>query len=432
MWAIGYVALMRPGVVAGEALFAVMVLAALVGGFVGGKLAASEGRRASARGGVLVGLACATTNLLIIGSLFDRDTEARIWQDLGLWVAGLYASTAVIAAIGGLLAGTGRRWRPRMSATAIFALTTCAAIFLLLVTGGLVTGLEAGLAVPDWPNSFGHNMLLYPIAEMKGGVYYEHAHRLYGMLVGLSAITLLVLVLRNEPSRAVRALAVVGFLMVVTQGILGGMRVTGHLTFSQSAGDLAPSVRLAVVHGVLGQLVFAVYCLIAIMCSQRWCDVSTQPSDDDRRGRRLSSALVVVLLIQLISGALYRHYQIPVPDAAPKHPAWAMHMHLTWAVVALVTTLFIGLRAMRFPKALRPLPQLGHGILMLVGIQVLLGIGSLVAVIVRKGAEIPTSEVVLTSLHQVTGALLLGTSVMLAAWWRRLTSAGVHASTAKA
>ena len=42
-------------------------------------------------------------------------------------------------------------------------------VFILLVTGGLVTGLESGLAVPDWPNSFGHNMLLYPISEMKGG-----------------------------------------------------------------------------------------------------------------------------------------------------------------------------------------------------------------------------------------------------------------------
>lgn len=46
---------------------------------------------------------------------------------------------------------------------------------------------------------------------MKGGVYYEHAHRLYGMLVGLSAITLLVLVARFESGRLVRALAVIGF-----------------------------------------------------------------------------------------------------------------------------------------------------------------------------------------------------------------------------
>jgi cytochrome c oxidase assembly protein subunit 15 len=61
-----------------------------------------------------------------------------------------------------------------------------------LITGGLVTGLKAGLAVPDWPTSYGHNMLLYPLAEMSGGKYVEHAHRLYGMLVGVTAITVAV------------------------------------------------------------------------------------------------------------------------------------------------------------------------------------------------------------------------------------------------
>ena len=244
-------------------------------------------------------------------------------RQLALWVGGLYAVALAGGFIGGLVGGRGARWQTRIDATQTFALCTAAAIFLLLVTGGLVTGLEAGLAVPDWPNSFGHNMLLYPLAEMKGGVYYEHAHRLYGMLVGLSAITLLVLVVRSEHSRHVRALAIAGLLVVIVQGTLGGLRVTGHLTLSESAADMRPSVGLAVVHGVLGQVVFAIYCLIAALCSARWRDESSERVEATA-GRRASMILVAVLFLQLVSGALYRHYQIPVPDAAPKHPAWAM------------------------------------------------------------------------------------------------------------
>ncbi len=417
MWAIGYVAMMSPGLVAGEALFALMVAAVLVGGFVAGKLSTAGGAGA----GLKVGLICATANLLIVGSLFGGDTERSVAQQLAIWVGGLYLGSTIVAAIGGVLGGRGSRWQLRTSAITVFAVSTCAAIFLLLVTGGLVTGLEAGLAVPDWPNSFGHNMLLYPLAEMKGGIYYEHAHRLYGMLVGLSSITLLVLAFVQGSSRAVRTLAVVGFLMVVMQGILGGLRVTGHLTMSESAADMKPSVPLAVVHGVFGQLVFAVYCLIATMSSQRWLDSSSTKAESSK-GRFASGLLVAILFVQLVTGALYRHYQIPVADAAPKHPAWAMHSHITWALVAFIATLLVGLKAMRMPREVKPMRLVGHLLLMLVGLQVAFGIAALVTVILRKSAVIPVPELVFTSLHQATGALLLGTSVMLAAWWRRLTA----------
>jgi ABC-type transport system involved in multi-copper enzyme maturation permease subunit len=73
------------------------------------------------------------------------------------------------------------------------------------------------------------------------------------------------------------------------------------------------------------------------------------------------------------------------------------------------------------PATLRPLRAVGHGLLMAVGLQVVLGILALVMVITRKTEAIPLWEVVFTSLHQVTGAVLLATSVLLAAWWRRLT-----------
>ncbi|MSR70018.1 MAG: hypothetical protein EXS17_06715 [Phycisphaerales bacterium] len=421
MWAIGYVAMMRPGVVAGEVLFALMFVALILGGFVAGRLSVSSSPGAGFRAGALVGVLSATVNLLIVGSLFGSDTQASVWTQLVNWVGGLYGASIVCGAIGGAIGGRGTRWKLRFPVTSLFGWVTAATIFLLLITGGLVTGLEAGLAVPDWPNSFGHNMLLYPLSEMKGGIYYEHAHRLYGMLVGVSAVTLLVLIMRFESAGLVRALAIIGVLIVIVQGLMGALRVTGNFTLSQDAADLAPSTSIGVAHGIFGQIVFALYCWIAVLCGARWKSPATQVAGETGNGRSLSTVLIAFLFVQLLSGAIYRHYQVPVVDGPATYPKWAMHLHLSWSVVVFVMSLLVGLRAMRFPKSLRPLPQLGHGILMLVGLQFALGIGAFVFVITRKSLAIPTGEIIFTTMHQATGALLFATSVLLAVWWRRLT-----------
>jgi len=132
------------------------------------------------------------------------------------------------------------------------AVPTVAAL-LLLTAGGLVTSKEAGLAVVDWPNSFGYNMFFYPLSRMTGGIFYEHAHRLLGTLVGLSVIVLTVQLWRADDRTWVKWLSVCLLVMIVCQGILGGLRVTGHFTLSTSREAVAPSITLAVIHGVLGQ-----------------------------------------------------------------------------------------------------------------------------------------------------------------------------------
>ncbi|SVD74919.1 uncharacterized protein METZ01_LOCUS427773, partial [marine metagenome] len=42
-------------------------------------------------------------------------------------------------------------------------IVVCAAI--LICMGGLVTSSEVGLAVPDWPTSFGYNVFLLPLDQ---------------------------------------------------------------------------------------------------------------------------------------------------------------------------------------------------------------------------------------------------------------------------
>ena len=56
--------------------------------------------------------------------------------------------------------------------------------------GGLVTSYHAGMSVPDWPNSYGYNMFLFPPSQWVGGILYEHTHRLMGTVVGMCAMAL--------------------------------------------------------------------------------------------------------------------------------------------------------------------------------------------------------------------------------------------------
>src|SRR5882762_6443008 len=76
------------------------------------------------------------------------------------------------------------RWLSR------FSLLTALATLALIVIGGLVTSHGAGMAVPDWPNSYGYNMFLFPISQWVGGIFYEHSHRLVATVVGVLVVAL--------------------------------------------------------------------------------------------------------------------------------------------------------------------------------------------------------------------------------------------------
>src|SRR5690242_8806182 len=93
-----------------------------------------------------------------------------------------------------------------------FALFTALATLVLIGIGGLVTSHEAGMSVPDWPNSYGYNMFLFPPSKWIGGILYEHTHRLWASFVGLLIIAL-TRWLGGRQSR--RPLAIVGTLEVL-------------------------------------------------------------------------------------------------------------------------------------------------------------------------------------------------------------------------
>src|SRR6476469_3517726 len=107
-----------------------------------------------------------------------------------------------------------------------YAVFVAASVLVLICSGGLVTSHGAGMAVPDWPNTFGYNMFLFPISRWMGGVFFEHTHRLIASTVGLLTVILCIALFVIESRRWVKTLRLIAVAAVIVQGILGGLRVT--------------------------------------------------------------------------------------------------------------------------------------------------------------------------------------------------------------
>src|SRR5215210_1189742 len=120
------------------------------------------------------------------------------------------------------------------------AMAVASATFPLIFVGGLVTSYDAGMAVPDWPSTYGYNLFLYPWETWFFGpwdLFIEHGHRLFASGVGILTIGLVVIVWLTGARLLLKQLAVAALALVILQGVLGGMRVVWNTTW------------LAMVHG---------------------------------------------------------------------------------------------------------------------------------------------------------------------------------------
>jgi cytochrome c oxidase assembly protein subunit 15 len=188
----------------------------------------------------------------------------------------------------------------------VLALTTLA----LVALGGVVTTKGVGMAVPDWPTTYGENMFLFPPSKWIGGIFYEHTHRLLASWVGLLTIVLTVWLWLKESRRWLRWLGVAALVGVVLQGVLGGMRVVFD---AHGLGT-----ELGIFHAALAQLYFLLICSIAF-CTSRWWgrgDVRDLTSANALAVRRWFAVTSVLILVQLIFGATMRHQHagLAVPD----------------------------------------------------------------------------------------------------------------------
>ena len=405
MWAVAYICRL-PAVMAPPWLVLTLLLAAVVWWGMSAGHWTGDGWGAGAR----AGLVAAILNMLILGSLLTSGASGAVAPSALLWAPGSMLAIAGLAAIAALVgsrqpnAGGGRNW------TGLFAKVAMAATFLLVVAGGLVTSNEAGLAVVDWPNTFGYNMFLYPLSRMTGGVYYEHAHRLFGALVGLTTIALAIRLWRRDERGWVRRLATVAVGLVVVQGVLGGLRVTGGFTMSTSETDMAPSIALAVTHGVLGQVFLSVVVALVVVTTTAWLKApAAEPRASAAGDRTLQACLVAALLVQLVLGAVQRHM------------AQGLIIHISLAAVVVMIAVVAGARAWGLYHGVQPVQRFGQLLMAGVAVQVTLGIAALAVTQGRAVVGAPsTLEVTIATAHQATGALLLALSVALMLWTRRL------------
>ena len=404
MWAVGYLGRL-PAVMLPSQIILLLFLAC---GFVCGAVAGmrvADPIRTGALGGAVNGL----LNLLILGSVLSRSDQAVSLPAAALWVPGSILGSALLVAAGAFI---GNQFGDQRKATVAvgpsrFVWVAAAATFLLLAVGGLVTSKQAGLAVVDWPNSYGYNMFLYPLSRMTGGIYYEHAHRLFGSLVGLTTVVMAFLLQRCDARSWVRRAGWIAVVMVVAQGILGGLRVTGTFTLSTTPEDMSPSLVLALVHGVFGQLFFATLVGLGVLTSRRWLQPAGCVSGDPKPATAmlLGRTLVGLMVVQLVLGALQRHMEL------------LLWVHITMAAVIAPLAAGYGLRTWMLNPSHPVRRKLGLWLAAVTVAQVVLGISAFAGTILLQGED-TSSLFALTAAtaHQWCGALLFGFAVSTLLW----------------
>ena len=362
-----------------------------------------------------------------------------------------------------------------------FAKLLVAATFCLIFLGGMVTSVNAGLSVPDWPTSYGYNMFTFPVSRWVGGVFFEHTHRLLASCVGLMTTVLVAWVWRNRwalpaalaamgiatagaiilvkhiaslsgPDHALTrglivmhvniwsfaaAFAVVlltterdrwrygerwlqwlgfwAFLLVCVQGTLGGLRVT------------QVSIVLAMIHACTAQAFLCLTVVMAAALSPRWNE-EVFPTRASRHGvpavKALAWTLVGAVYCQLMIGAVVRHLHagLSIPDfplafgrVIPPMLNERVAIHFAHRVGALVVTLLaVALTTLIFTAARlhARLTRTAVGLMGALVVQVALGAS---VIWLRR-------DPVITSLHVVNGAVVLGTALLLAVRAARLST----------
>jgi heme a synthase len=296
--------------------------------------------------------------------------------------------------------------------TRFVALSTAVLIF----AGGLVTSTGSGLSVPDWPNTYGWFMFTFPLEKMVGGIRYEHSHRLIASSVGFLILMLACWLWRAEPRRWVRRLGYAALAAVIAQGVLGGITVLWYLPDP-----------ISIAHASLAQIVFCLTTAIALVTSAGWRRAYTSPSSvatplpDDRPLQTIAALTTAWIYLQIVVGATMRHTDagLAIPDfplafghLVPPHWDAKIAIHFAHRVGALVATLLIVAttsHVLFHHRRQRALVRPSVLLLVLLTMQIALG-----ALTILSG-----KQYIINSLHVVTGASVLVTSLVLTLRARR-------------
>jgi len=281
-----------------------------------------------------------------------------------------------------------------------YAVVLAAATLCLIFIGGLVTSTGSALAVPDWPLSF-HRF--FP--PMRGGVLFEHGHRMVAGTVALLTIGLALWAWRREPRRYVRMLALSAVLLVIVQAVLGGLTVL-----------LLLPLALAVSHAACAQAFFCLTVALALITNPRWESYHRVASSEDwPRLPALAALTTAIVYCQILIGAVMRHMGAGL--AIPDFPLNFGHLvppldspdvainfaHRVGAVVVSIFVLWTVVWVLRGYREVAQLRRLGLALVGLLALQITLGA---ITVLGRR-------PVIPTTAHVAVGAALLATCLAL-------------------
>ncbi len=283
-------------------------------------------------------------------------------------------------------------WRHR------FSWLTLLATVLLICWGGVVTSIGAGMAFPDWPTSLGSYNLINPVDEWWTVPAYlaEHGHRLIASLVGLLTVALAAWTWWTDPRAWMRKLGLAAVVLVIVQGVLGGLRV------------LWVSIDLAAVHACVAQLFFAVLVAMTLFTSETWRTGRGVLSAGGPRTwiRGGAYAATVGIYLQIVLGALLRH------SGGGVSPGFtAVHVTGAFVVVGLVMAVFIGVE--KYVDDVPVVRRAAWGQFGAVSLQFALGLAALLVMLYEDGQRGGSlAPVFLTVAHLVVGSVLFGSSVV--------------------
>ena len=312
-----------------------------------------------------------------------------------------------------------------------FAWVTAAATVLLICSGGMVTSKGVGLAVPDWPTTFGYNMFFFPVSKWVGGIFFEHTHRLIASLIGFLTIILAVGLWCARAEGWIKTLGWLSLGAVVLQGILGGLRVT------------LLKDEIGIFHACLAQAFLGLLVVIALALSPAWQRIRRSAWAVPSRGLAILAIIISGLIYgQLALGATMRHQHrdlsitdfplaygqiIPATDPATiarinqardaqalsdvsADQIWLQMIHRFLALIIGLTIFsfwFLVRRKERLAAAFGKLANLWLGLVL---VQITLGAWTIWS---NKAADIATA-------HVAVGAITFATGIVISALLLRL------------
>jgi len=225
---------------------------------------------------------------------------------------------------------------------------------------------------------------------MVGNIFYEHSHRLIAAAVGVLTIALTLTFWLQERRHWLRWLGAVALLLIILQGVIGGLRV------------VLLEHALAIVHAAFAQAFFALTVSLAIFTSAEWNDEpKIELITDSGRLRRLCAITTGLIYVQSVFGAVLRH------------TGGRLDAHLLFAALVTLHVVFILVRVMR-SHADRPTFRRPSVVLCsLLVLQLMLGLASYFAKFTSALGLPMGALVVLTTTHLITGSLMLATSLLV-------------------